>query len=518
MAELPEIMTVAGKELGRLQLADAVTQGKVSAEFQRGLRPSSSAAGLENDTDTDTYVDDVPLSPNDLFVRAKGGLDSASKLPDYSGYVVDTASCCGTLIAGLIIIVVIASKNNPNTAFDGEVNNLNKSLNANAASLQLTPEEMAELPEIMTVAGKELGRLQLADAVTQGKVSAEFQRGLRPSSSAAGLENDTDADTDTYVDDVPLSPNDLFVRAKGGLDSASKLPDYSGYVVDTASAIVTKTLGISRQEASLSSTWSSLPALRDSGDAKKVEKCSSEEKFRRIDGSCNNLANPMWGASRTGYRRSLPPAYEDGVSAVRAKASDGSALPLPRLVSRVVHGTDYREETGVNMLFVIWGQFVDHDMEFSVNMPAGIDCCNGTTMNPECIPLYIPPGDHFYDEKNITCLTLVRDTVAPQDKLVAGKELGRLQLADAVTQGKVSAEFQRGLRPSSSAAGLENDTDTDTYVDDVPLSPNDLFVRAKGGLDSASKLPDYSGYVVDTASAIVTKTLGISRQVRSDSS
>ncbi|CAG0919665.1 unnamed protein product, partial [Notodromas monacha] len=125
----------------------------------------------------------------------------------------------------------------------------------------------------------------------------------------------------------------------------------------------------------------------------------------------------MWGASRTGYRRSLPPAYEDGVSAVRAKASDGSALPLPRLVSRVVHGTDYREETGVNMLFVIWGQFVDHDMEFSVNMPAGIDCCNGTTMNPECIPLYIPPGDHFYDEKNITCLTLVRDTVAPQDKL-----------------------------------------------------------------------------------------------------
>jgi peroxidase len=35
-------------------------------------------------------------------------------------------------------------------------------------------------------------------------------------------------------------------------------------------------------------------------------------KYRTIDGTCNNLQNPLWGSSHTQFRRILKPIYENG--------------------------------------------------------------------------------------------------------------------------------------------------------------------------------------------------------------
>ena len=40
--------------------------------------------------------------------------------------------------------------------------------------------------------------------------------------------------------------------------------------------------------------------------------CNPDEKYRRIDGSCNNLLIPKLGMAFTPLRRVLPNAYEDG--------------------------------------------------------------------------------------------------------------------------------------------------------------------------------------------------------------
>ena len=42
--------------------------------------------------------------------------------------------------------------------------------------------------------------------------------------------------------------------------------------------------------------------------------CDPNQKYRRIDGSCNNLSIPKLGMAFTPLRRVLPNAYEDGES------------------------------------------------------------------------------------------------------------------------------------------------------------------------------------------------------------
>jgi hypothetical protein len=40
--------------------------------------------------------------------------------------------------------------------------------------------------------------------------------------------------------------------------------------------------------------------------------CDPSERFRRLDGSCNNLARPHFGKVGTPYRRLLRADYDDG--------------------------------------------------------------------------------------------------------------------------------------------------------------------------------------------------------------
>jgi hypothetical protein len=60
-------------------------------------------------------------------------------------------------------------------------------------------------------------------------------------------------------------------------------------------------------------------------------------KYRRIDGACNNAANPAWGSGMTPYARLLPPSYEDGtrIDFFEVKTSLGNLFPGSELVSCV---------------------------------------------------------------------------------------------------------------------------------------------------------------------------------------
>jgi hypothetical protein len=84
-------------------------------------------------------------------------------------------------------------------------------------------------------------------------------------------------------------------------------------------------------------------------------------KYRRVDGLCNNLENPTWGAAHTPFQRLIGPLYADSISSPRISVT-GHDLPLSRVVSRTIHPDEgYHDHAGTVMI-VAWGQFMDHDL------------------------------------------------------------------------------------------------------------------------------------------------------------
>jgi len=107
---------------------------------------------------------------------------------------------------------------------------------------------------------------------------------------------------------------------------------------------------------------------------------------RTYDGSGNNPDNPDWGSRGVHLLRLTEPRYADGMSALSLAAS-----PNPREISNAVvdqEGELFGTHINTN-LFVMWGQFVDHDMDRSQGSTPSefavieIPTCD-PWMDPEC--------------------------------------------------------------------------------------------------------------------------------------
>ncbi|XP_010988698.2 eosinophil peroxidase [Camelus dromedarius] len=140
-------------------------------------------------------------------------------------------------------------------------------------------------------------------------------------------------------------------------------------------------------------------AVRD-----EAEQCSN--KYRTITGRCNNRRRPLLGAANQALARWLPAQYEDGVSLpfgwTPGKRRNGFLLPLVRAVSnQIVRFPSERltSDRGRSLMFMQWGQFIDHDLDFAPESPArvaftaGVDCERTCAQLPPCFPIKIPPND-----------------------------------------------------------------------------------------------------------------------------
>lgn len=100
--------------------------------------------------------------------------------------------------------------------------------------------------------------------------------------------------------------------------------------------------------------------------AEKKE-CGEKDKYsRRIDGTCNNLNDPMEGASWSRMGRNVSPTY--------AQTNEKDLFyPDPRKVSRVLLGRKkFQPVPFLNLFAVSWIQFMTHDwFSHGANEPDG---------------------------------------------------------------------------------------------------------------------------------------------------
>ncbi|XP_052080790.1 peroxidase-like [Mytilus californianus] len=141
--------------------------------------------------------------------------------------------------------------------------------------------------------------------------------------------------------------------------------------------------------------------------------CDPTSKYRTADGSCNNLANPLWGKSHTPFERFIPSFYEDGLDDPRATDVFGDPLPLARDISVKVH-TVSDSTTQMNDLShfsMEFGQFISHDIQMNAlskgQYLSNLNCCS-SPQRRNCFPIPLPTNDPFYSTFNRTCMNFVR--------------------------------------------------------------------------------------------------------------
>lgn len=104
-------------------------------------------------------------------------------------------------------------------------------------------------------------------------------------------------------------------------------------------------------------------------------------RYRSLDGTCNNLDHPFWGAAPVAFTRMLDAVYYDD-----NRLSDpigfpdqpfAPPMPSPHLVSQefLVHrARAKRSRSRYSHMLMQWGQFLDHDLTFTAESEGAEKC------------------------------------------------------------------------------------------------------------------------------------------------
>ncbi|XP_027726335.1 eosinophil peroxidase [Vombatus ursinus] len=196
-------------------------------------------------------------------------------------------------------------------------------------------------------------------------------------------------------------------------------------------------------------------------------KCPRRSKYRTITGRCNNRRKPWLGASNQALARWLPAEYEDRISLpygwTPGKKRNGFTLPLVRAVSnQIVRFPQGKVTSDRNraLMFMQWGQFIDHDLDFSPESQAkvaftkGIDCEKSCAQILPCFPIKIPPNDPRITNRK-DCIPFDRSAPACPRKSSVLNQLNTLTsfLDASMVYGSEDALAVR-LRNTSNQLGL----------------------------------------------------------------
>ena len=158
---------------------------------------------------------------------------------------------------------------------------------------------------------------------------------------------------------------------------------------------------ISPANLELIGNLSGCEALRREADCEDI---CFHSKYRSVDGSCNNHIKTLWGASLTPLRRILEPEYENGFNTPIGfdlnKLYNGFKKPNARLIStKLISSSSTTEDPDLTHMVMQWGQFLDHDIDHSMEAVSretfrtGQTCGATCSFDPPCFSILVPDGD-----------------------------------------------------------------------------------------------------------------------------
>uniref|UniRef100_A0A914CGT1 Peroxidase n=1 Tax=Acrobeloides nanus TaxID=290746 RepID=A0A914CGT1_9BILA len=197
-------------------------------------------------------------------------------------------------------------------------------------------------------------------------------------------------------------------------------------------------------------------------------------KYRRVDGLCNNVKNPNWGANYAPFQRFIPADYGDEVEEFR-RAHDGSELPNVRLITQLLIHEPVIKINMVTAMTSHWSHFVYTDLVHIGSSQLTIDgqqfpipCCERESpVHPECAPIKLPSDDPLYGGF-VSCMSYSRTVPAPKENCalgsreqanqatsyldgstIYGSNVERFRVLRTLRDGKLktSAEFDEGELP-----------------------------------------------------------------------
>ncbi|XP_042298790.1 myeloperoxidase-like [Sceloporus undulatus] len=198
----------------------------------------------------------------------------------------------------------------------------------------------------------------------------------------------------------------------------------------------------------------------------RTNQCDFKSPYRTITGECNNRRILTLGAQNRPYARWLPQEYEDGVSLPRGwserKLYFGFPLPNVRSVSNSIvrfPNEKLTEDKHRSVMFMQWGQFLDHDMDFGPSTTAtltfvkGVDCDKDCTKAPPCFPIMIPPNDPTKKKGN--CIPFTRAAPACNGGYAIRNQINALTpFLDASMVYASEVKWARELRNLTNNLGL----------------------------------------------------------------
>ncbi|XP_049540018.1 peroxidase-like [Anopheles darlingi] len=161
-------------------------------------------------------------------------------------------------------------------------------------------------------------------------------------------------------------------------------------------------------------------AQHDCPPAPDCAPSDQSSRFRTIDGTCNNLNEPLQGAAMRPYRRLVDAKYADGLWQP-ALAGSGSPMPNARQLSMAMFGETEMQHPRHTMVSMQFGQLMAHDVSFTADA-FGMQCCADGKMvpadqarSPRCLPIEVARDDPVMAEEGIECLNMVRTKTTLED-------------------------------------------------------------------------------------------------------